>query len=157
MLHLLTASLASRIAFHFSNKVILSNKVLSFLQSLVHWVSYSLYCKLSYWSQIVYNDQPYIFQIACMTSRRYCHFRVHAFKKLHMYTTIFGMAAMPFLCNGTLFFQGNLPRVLPVIIYKYASCLIPYIVSFLILCGEWSTLVFNQIPTVQCIRRKKKK
>ena len=53
------------------------------------------------------------------------------------------MAAMPFLCNGTLLFQGNLPRVLPVIIYKYASCLIPYIDLFLFLCGEWSSLVFK--------------
>ena len=40
---------------------------------------------------------------------------------------VFVMAAVPFLCNGTLLFQGNLPRVLPVIIYKYASCFIPYI------------------------------
>ena len=46
-------------------------------------------------------------------------------------------------CNGTLLFQCNLPRVLPVTIYKYASCLISYIVSFLILCGEWSSLVFQ--------------
>ena len=41
--------------------------------------------------------------------------------------SLFVMAAMPFLCNDTLLFQGNLPRVLPVIIYKYASCFIPYI------------------------------
>ena len=40
------------------------------------------------------------------------------------------MATMPFLCNGTLTFQGNLPRVLQVIILKYASCLIPYIYFF---------------------------
>ena len=40
------------------------------------------------------------------------------------------MAAMPFLCNSTLLFQGNLPMVLPVIICKYASCFIPYIISF---------------------------
>ena len=44
---------------------------------------------------------------------------------------IFGMASMPFLCNGTLLFQCNLPRVLPVTIFKFASCLIPYIVLFL--------------------------
>ena len=50
---------------------------------------------------------------------------------------------MPFLCNGTLLFQGILPVVLPVIIYKYASCVIPYIDSFLFLCGEWSSLVFK--------------
>ena len=54
------------------------------------------------------------------------------------------MAANPFLCNGTLLIQGNLPRVLPVIIFKYASCLIPYIIPFLILCGEWPSLVFNK-------------
>ena len=43
------------------------------------------------------------------------------------YFNIFGMATLPFLCNGTLLFQCNLPRVLPVTIYKYASCLIPFI------------------------------
>ena len=58
-------------------------------------------------------------------------------------TSIFGMAAMPFLCNGTLLFQGNIPRVLLVTINKSARCLIPYIVSFLILCGEWPSLVFK--------------
>ena len=56
---------------------------------------------------------------------------------------LFGMASMPFLYNGTLLFQGNLPRVLPVIIYKYPSCLIPFIISFLFLFGEWSGLVFK--------------
>ena len=40
------------------------------------------------------------------------------------------MADMLFLCNGTVLFQGNLPRVGPVTIFKYASCLIPYILSF---------------------------
>ena len=39
----------------------------------------------------------------------------------------FGMAIMPFLCNGTLLFQGHLPRVLPVTVLKYVSCLILYI------------------------------
>ena len=43
---------------------------------------------------------------------------------------VFEMAAMPFLCNGALLFQGNLSWVLPVTIFKYACCLIPYIVSF---------------------------
>ena len=62
----------------------------------------------------------------------------------------FGMAAMPFLCNGTLLFQGNLPRVLPMIIYKYFSCLIPYIFSFLIMCGEWSSLVFKDFKKYFC-------
>ena len=44
-----------------------------------------------------------------------------------MHESIFGMAAMPFLYNGTWLFQGNSPRVLPVTIFKYASSLIPYI------------------------------
>ena len=48
-------------------------------------------------------------------------------------------------CNGTLLVQGNLPRVLPVKIYKYASCLIPYIDLFFFLCGEWSSLVFKDL------------
>ena len=65
---------------------------------------------------------------------------------------VFGMAAIPFLCNGTLLFQGNLPWVLPVIIYKYASCLILYIVSFLILCGEWSSLVFKDFKKYFCFK-----
>ena len=56
---------------------------------------------------------------------------------------VFGMAAMPFLCNGILLFQFNLPRVLPVLILKYASFLIPYIDSFLFMCWEWSSLVFK--------------
>ena len=32
--------------------------------------------------------------------------------------SIFGMAAMPFLWNGTLLNQGNLPRVLPLFIME---------------------------------------
>ena len=64
---------------------------------------------------------------------------------------IFGMATLPFLCNGTLLFQCNLPRVLPVTIYKYASCLIPYIISFLILCGEWPSLVFKDFLKYFCV------
>ena len=61
------------------------------------------------------------------------------------------MAAMPFLFSDTLLFQGNLPRVLLVIIYKYASCLIPYMDSFLFLCGEWSSSasVFKDFPPPQ--------
>ena len=31
------------------------------------------------------------------------------------------MAAMPFFCTGTMLFQSNLTRVLPVIIWKCAS------------------------------------
>ena len=50
-------------------------------------------------------------------------FVVLSLGKLDRY--FFGMAAISFLCNGTLLFQGNLPRVFPVIIYKYASYLIP--------------------------------
>ena len=53
------------------------------------------------------------------------------------------MAAMPLICNGILLFLCNLPRVLPVLILKYDSCLIPYIDSFLFLCGDWSSLVFK--------------
>ena len=49
---------------------------------------------------------------------------------------ILGMVSMPFLCNGTLLFQGNLPGVFASDNFKYVSCLIPYIVSFLILCEE---------------------
>ena len=66
----------------------------------------------------------------------------------------FGMAAMLLLCNGILLFQRNLPRALQVLILKYASCLIPYQVpipyidSFLFLCGEWSSLVFKDFPKV---------
>ena len=63
-------------------------------------------------------------------------------KLLNLY--LLGTAAMPFLCNGTLLFQSNLPRVLPVIINKFARCLIPYIDSFLFLCGECKQTV------VQC-------
>ena len=47
------------------------------------------------------------------------------------------------LCNGTSLFHGNLPMFSPVIIYKYASCLIPYIILFLFLCGKWYSLVFK--------------
>ena len=50
---------------------------------------------------------------------------------------------MPFLCNGILLFQWNLPRVLSVLILKYAICLIPNINSFLFMCGEWSSLVLK--------------
>ena len=61
---------------------------------------------------------------------------------------LFGMAAMPFLCYGILLNQCNLPGVLPVLILKYVSCLIPYIDLFLFLCGEWSSLVFKDFPKV---------
>ena len=50
---------------------------------------------------------------------------------------------MPLLCDGILLFQCNLPRVLPMLILEYASCLIPYIDLFLFVCGEWSSLVFQ--------------
>ena len=67
-------------------------------------------------------------------------------------TCIFGMAAMPFLCNGNLLFQGNLPRILPVTIFINASCLIPYIISFLILCGQWLSLVFKDFQKHFCFQ-----
>ena len=54
---------------------------------------------------------------------------------------IFGMAAMPFLCNGILLIQCNLPRVLSVLVLNIAICLIPYIDSFLILYGEWPSYI----------------
>ena len=63
---------------------------------------------------------------------------------------LFGMAVMPFLCNVTLLFHGNLPRVLLVIVLKYACCLIPYIVLFLFLCEEWSSLVFKDFQKYCC-------
>ena len=55
---------------------------------------------------------------------------------------LFGMAAMPFLCRGILLFQCNLPRVLPVLILKYTSCLILYIDSFLFLWIKISKSIF---------------
>ena len=36
----------------------------------------------------------------------------------------FGLAAMPFLCNGIWLFHCNLPRVLPGLILKYASTIL---------------------------------
>ena len=59
---------------------------------------------------------------------------------------IFEMAAMPFLCNGILLIQCNLPRVLSVLVLKIANCLIPYIDSFLILNGELSSFLFKGFP-----------
>ena len=56
------------------------------------------------------------------------------------------MAAMPFLCNGILFIQCNLPRVLLVLVLKIANCLIPYIKSFLILNEEWFSFLFRDFP-----------
>ena len=41
------------------------------------------------------------------------------------FCSFFEMAAMPFPCNGIFLIQGNLPRVLLVLISKSASCLIP--------------------------------
>ena len=70
------------------------------------------------------------------------------------------MAAMPLLCDGILLFQCNLPRVLPMLILEYASCLIPYIDLFLFVCGEWSSLAFKDFkkygayksPLFRCFR-----
>ena len=39
---------------------------------------------------------------------------------------LFEMAAMPFICNGILLIQCNLPCFLPVLILKLASCFIPF-------------------------------
>ena len=61
------------------------------------------------------------------------------------YFYLFAIAAMPFLCTSILLFQGNLPWVLSVTIFKHARCLILYIVLFLIMCGEWPSLVFKDL------------
>ena len=51
-------------------------------------------------------------------------------------TYLFGMAAMPFLCNGILLIQGNLPMVLPVIILlkfshgESVTCMLPVSLVF---------------------------
>ena len=39
---------------------------------------------------------------------------------------IFGMAAMPFHCNGILLIQGNLPGIFPMSTLRQASFPIPY-------------------------------
>ena len=52
---------------------------------------------------------------------------------------------MPFPCNGILRIQSNLPRVLSVLVLEIASCLIPYINSFLILNWEWSSFLFQDL------------
>ena len=75
-------------------------------------------------------------------SSRQCRLKVRIFVhkttatyefKVHFFTNLF----LEWL------FQCNLPCVLPVLILKHVSCLIPYIDSFLFLCGEWSSLVFK--------------
>ena len=62
---------------------------------------------------------------------------------------IFGMATMPFLCNGIVLIQGSLPRVNQVFILKlakvhliYAIFLIPYF-NFLNFYGGRSSLAFD--------------
>ena len=64
------------------------------------------------------------------------------------YEFIFEMAALLFLCNGILLIQGNLLRVLSVLVLKIVSCLIHYIDLFLILNEEWSSLLFKDFPKV---------
>ena len=71
------------------------------------------------------------------------YFRL-TFLLMHI-NVFFGIGAMPFFCDGILIIQCNLPRVLPVLILKYASCLIPYFDLFL--CGEWSNFVFKDFQT----------
>ena len=94
----------------------------------------------------------YLFQscLACLNHKKSNTSNHFGRKRIARF--IFGMAAMPSLCNGTLLFQGNLPRVLPVIIYKHASCLIPYIVSFWILFGKWSSLVIKDFKKYFCFQ-----
>ena len=62
------------------------------------------------------------------------------------FNLVFEIAAMPFLFNGIFLIQYKLPRVLSVLVLKIASCLIPYINSFLILNGEWSSFLFKDFP-----------
>ena len=64
----------------------------------------------------------YLLETSSLVGMRKLKENVYRLNNLYL---IFGMASMPFLCNGTLLFQGNLLRVLPVTIFKYASCLIP--------------------------------
>ena len=50
--------------------------------------------------------------------------------------------------SNKIIIQCNLPRVLSVLVLKIASCLIPYIDSFLILNEEWSSFLFKDFPKV---------
>ena len=122
-----------------------------------HWTEKKLYCFQFLWGYLdyIFFDQTTFLTYSISSSALLLLHPVHCFLhwffdkglrlNLRFFPSIFGMAIMPFLCNGTLLFQGNLPRVLPVTIFKYASCLIPYIVSFLILCGEWPSLVLKDL------------
>ena len=48
----------------------------------------------------------------------------------HSLSLIFVMAAMPFLCNGILLIQCNLPRIFPMSTLRQASFPIPYFKLF---------------------------
>ena len=74
-------------------------------------------------------------------------------KPVYLFKSILEMAAMPFLFNGILLIQCNLPRVLSTLVLKIASCLVPYINSFLILNGEWSSFLFQDFPKVIFLRQ----
>ena len=54
----------------------------------------------------------------------------------------FGMAAMPFSCNGILHFQGNLPRVIQVVFQMYRIILLSTRLFFGDMFPLWS---FNQL------------
>ena len=50
------------------------------------------------------------------------------------------------LCHSSVLVlcsSGQFTWVLSVIVYKYASCIIPYIDSFFFLCGDWSSLALK--------------
>ena len=57
-------------------------------------------------------------------------------------TIFFGMAAMPFPCNGILIIQENLARVFPILTLNNASFPIPYL-NFIYFIGNGTALSFN--------------
>ena len=61
---------------------------------------------------------------------------------------VFGMAAMPFLCNGILLFQFNLPRVLSVLILKYCYKVMQVFIVTGLFAGQHNTLLFN-FPSIK--------
>ena len=60
---------------------------------------------------------------------------------------IFGMAAMPFLCNGILPFQGNLPRVLSSVQYIIKSLIFEYTQAFIVNQRVYSIKLLTCIGT----------
>ena len=62
--------------------------------------------------------------------------KYHLFLHKHWTQKIFGMAAMPFPCNGILLFQGNLPRVTQVVFQMYRNFMLVFLspISIFNLC-----------------------